>query len=395
MQASADAPESAKRALADDITPQEDNKKRTKYDSPTIHSETKRDTICLPDEHDARPRSISSNGHVNGVSDNMVTSFTPSHPPVVSMASSALLLAAVAGKRMEEQSMTYREMTLMGTEQGETRRLKEKRRKKRDIPPLDQWTYSPTDLMPQLKDHVGEKLSVLIQAKYLTRNNEKVHDRQVWGNDIYTDDSDLVAVLVHQDQLHLTDQPPNYDILVTCDIYPIREKYLSASRNGLKSRRCTKECHDGCSIMVVRVDHVKSKIDDTSLQGQRKEKPWRSRAKSKAQRKKERTNLIGQLVPDISVLFSLANDPCLRYTLNMVVDRGTPPRSYTSYRLRQEVLYLETDSHRYELSCQPIQSGVPNTFQWAVVRCPQLISLDSMKTMPCPLLEEHITTLQQ
>lgn len=38
---------------------------------------------------------------------------------------------------------------------------------------------------------------VRIPAHCLTSNNRQVRARQLWGSDVYTEDSDLVAVLMH------------------------------------------------------------------------------------------------------------------------------------------------------------------------------------------------------
>lgn len=38
---------------------------------------------------------------------------------------------------------------------------------------------------------------VRIPAHCLTSNNRHVRARQLWGSDVYTEDSDLVAVLMH------------------------------------------------------------------------------------------------------------------------------------------------------------------------------------------------------
>lgn len=37
----------------------------------------------------------------------------------------------------------------------------------------------------------------------------------------------------------------------------------------------------------------------------------------------------------------------LKYTQNVVADRGTQPQAYTAYRFKNEVLYVETDTERY------------------------------------------------
>jgi hypothetical protein len=50
----------------------------------------------------------------------------------------------------------------------------------------------PTPSAPQVR----------IPAHCLTHNNRQVRARQLWGSDIYTDDSDLVVVLMHAGYLY-------------------------------------------------------------------------------------------------------------------------------------------------------------------------------------------------
>ena len=48
-------------------------------------------------------------------------------------------------------------------------------------------------------------------------------------------------------------------------------------------------------------------------------------------------------------MLSLSQEPCLKYTLHMLADRGTSRDAWTSFRLRSEVLFLETAQRRYQL----------------------------------------------
>ncbi len=40
-------------------------------------------------------------------------------------------------------------------------------------------------------------LQVVIPSSSMTGNNKQVKARQLWGDHVYTDDSDIVAVLMH------------------------------------------------------------------------------------------------------------------------------------------------------------------------------------------------------
>jgi hypothetical protein len=44
----------------------------------------------------------------------------------------------------------------------------------------------------------------------------------------------------------------------------------------------------------------------------------------------------------VTVLYNLCNEPWLKYTLGALADRGLKPGQWTSARLREETLFLET-----------------------------------------------------
>lgn len=57
-------------------------------------------------------------------------------------------------------------------------------------------------------------------------------------------------------------------------------------------------------------------------------------------------------IPNVTILFNLTNDPCVKYNLGAVSDRGYNIKLRTSYRLLSEVLYLEHKRTRYELCAE-------------------------------------------
>jgi hypothetical protein len=74
-----------------------------------------------------------------------------------------------------------------------------------------------------------------------------------------------------------------------------------------------------------------------------------------------------RFVADFTFLFNASFEPCLKYCLSLVGDRGMQKEEWTSWRLRKEVIYLEKDALRYELSRIPEQKGKFDSFRWARV----------------------------
>jgi hypothetical protein len=70
-------------------------------------------------------------------------------------------------------------------------------------------------LLPDfIRNYINYTIDVRIPRYYLY-DNENVYNRQVWGTDVYTDDSDIVAILYHCGILKSNDPFANFETLKT------------------------------------------------------------------------------------------------------------------------------------------------------------------------------------
>jgi hypothetical protein len=82
------------------------------------------------------------------------------------------------------------------------------------------------------------------------------------------------------------------------------------------------------------------------------------------------------VLPDTILQFNLSNELAFQYNLNLICDRGIEPSQWTSHRLRNAVLMIETLHKRYELSWE--QEAHPHTatnaqfdtYRFALVKTP-------------------------
>ncbi|CAO3614832.1 unnamed protein product [Mucor fragilis] len=165
--------------------------------------------------------------------------------------------------------------------------------------------YSPQLSLPNLEDSVNGVMEIRVPARFLTFENIKVKKRALWGTDIYTDDSDIVAMAIHSGKyqprfIEPTIEPtdpfalavagkqkesieaarrlalsgkkytqheqhwiPDHDLKVTVRVLPTLQSYASSIRHRLKSREWGK--HDGMSLFVNKVEKVKR--GDARLKG--------------------------------------------------------------------------------------------------------------------------------
>ena len=52
-------------------------------------------------------------------------------------------------------------------------------------------------------------IEVRVHKLYLTKYNRAVQQRQFFGSDFYTSDSDIVCILQHQGKINLNDKVPD------------------------------------------------------------------------------------------------------------------------------------------------------------------------------------------
>ncbi|KAK7842110.1 hypothetical protein CFP56_014289 [Quercus suber] len=104
----------------------------------------------------------------------------------------------------------------------------------------------------------GPTLEIRIPAEHVTATNRQVRGGQLWGTDIYTDDSDLVAVLMHTGYCRPTASPPPpaiQELRATIRVLPPQDCYISTLRNNVRSRAWGAAI--GCSYCVERCCIVK------------------------------------------------------------------------------------------------------------------------------------------
>ncbi|XP_052195064.1 uncharacterized protein LOC127803079 [Diospyros lotus] len=205
----------------------------------------------------------------------------------------------------------------------------------------------------------GPTLEIRIPAEHITATNRQVRGGQLWGTDVYTNDSDLVAVLMHTGYCRPTASPPPpavQELRATVRVLPPQDCYISTLRNNVRSRAWGAPV--GCSYRVERCCIVKKgggTIDlepclthtstvEPTLAPVAVERTMTTRAAASNALRQQR------FVREVTIQYNLCNEPWIKYSISVVADKGLKKPLYTSARLKKgEVLYLETHSRRYEL----------------------------------------------
>ncbi|KAK9162092.1 hypothetical protein Syun_002994 [Stephania yunnanensis] len=187
----------------------------------------------------------------------------------------------------------------------------------------------------------GPTLEIRVPAEYVTATNHQVRGGQLWGTDIYTDDSDLVAVLMHTGYCRPTSTPPPpaiQELRATIRVLPPQDSYTSTLRNNVRSRAWGAAI--GCSYCVERCCIVKKGGGTIDLE------PCLTHTSvlepTLAPMAVERT------MTTRSAASNALRQQRIKYSISVVADKGLKKPLYTSARLKKgEVLYLETHSNSF------------------------------------------------
>ncbi|CAD7698317.1 unnamed protein product [Ostreobium quekettii] len=277
--------------------------------------------------------------------------------------------------------------------------------------------YREGDLAKQLlavksREEGPQNVEVVFLADLMTCSHQPVRARQLWGDLIYTHDSDIVAVLLHLGYYRMVpERPPSIvmEIRALIKLLPVQQYYASNTRHGLRSRSWRMDPSKDrkyCSYKVEGCWLVKD--DNTSVElypALEKESDFiptftpaafdramNTRATTASAERRQR------YVPELCFLFNLCNEPWLKYSMQAVADRGLKQWQWTSARLHSEVLYLETKRERFELAWtegdsnqqqqqQPNQEKV-DLYQWS--KCKSPLPLAKMRQHGTPLSKDQV-----
>eukprot|EP00246_Nothoceros_aenigmaticus_P003464 TRINITY_DN14626_c0_g1_i1.p1 TRINITY_DN14626_c0_g1~~TRINITY_DN14626_c0_g1_i1.p1 ORF type:complete len:765 (+),score=161.52 TRINITY_DN14626_c0_g1_i1:436-2730(+) len=236
----------------------------------------------------------------------------------------------------------------------------------RDPSPL---RYRVGDGMPELgrihKDYIasrqaksagdlGPTVDILIPAELVTTTNKQVRGSQLWGTDTYTDDSDIVAVLMHTGfytPSSITPPACVSELRATIRVLPPQTCYISTLRNSLRSRAWG--AANMCSYSVEKCRIVKFGGVHIDLEPSLGFSPAAAPTLSIPATERTVTTRAAssRYMQEVTIQYNLCNEPWLKYNMNYVADKGLKKSQYTSARLKRgDVLYVETHFNRYELS---------------------------------------------
>jgi len=255
--------------------------------------------------------------------------------------------------------------------------------------------YSPCIVPPELKGRMNSLVEVLLPPRYLVADHKQVKLRQLWGTDTYTDDSDLVAVLVHTGHVKLKASAPKTPLLVSLRVCPASTNNAGSERNGLRSRDWGAS-HTGVSYKVERcLQHTSGEVPAAEISLLRPNQQTRQIPGSLVQIAPGPGQTFAIPPAACLVVFSLSSEPWLKYSLALVADQGTDRERWTSTRLRREALYLESATKRFELALDPSDESAHDKYTLTEVPTPHAMDARAVEAAGVPLPRAKTTLLEE
>lgn len=234
-------------------------------------------------------------------------------------------------------------------------------------------TYTPAVSVSHARAPGARPVSIFVPRRYLSTRNAQVRSRRLWGNDVYTEDSDLVAVLVHMGLINpMTPLPPHVvGVLATVEaVSTPPHVFPSVTHAFLRSRE---RADDGMQA-AFRVSHMKLVVGATACTA-----PGDAGAPIVCTCP---TAVTTRLVPDLQ--FSLSGDLWCGYSVAALGDRAPDRLQWTVTRLCSgESLYLESDNERLEVAVDDARPPPPPGGAVPAL-CSALLVLSAPSPSPSP-----------
>jgi len=167
--------------------------------------------------------------------------------------------------------------------------------------------------------------TVVVPAEQLSAANPAFKSSRLWGTDVYSADSDVVCVLAHQGYLDIDTEAPAQakEVVVTLRVTHPLTAYAPSTRCGIRSRRRGGGIGPGPHYSYL-VESCVLKMDSDLKDRDLFPTPHVFQQPLRVARPRQQGSA-RYCLPGLTVVFDLSMDPCLKYSLPMVLDTYQAP----------------------------------------------------------------------
>ena len=262
----------------------------------------------------------------------------------------------------------------------------------------EHFLYKPFYSLPDLTPYLGEIIEVRVAAEFLSSLNKAYVENRIWGSDIYTSDSDIVCVLQHSGFYHINDYTPTdiEGLSIYLRVSRARAAYNSSLKNGVRSKKLNN--YQGHSIKVEGFSNRNFLGTEEELKAMAAKMPSNSEYKRKKPNPQRLAD--NMYYTEFNMVFNLSSEMWLAYSLPAICDKGRDFKDFTSYRLKKNVLYIETPNQRFEISLNFMDHNNDDylfeeyeTYKIAEVLDPITKDNDFMREEKIPLNDKYVKVI--
>jgi len=213
--------------------------------------------------------------------------------------------------------------------------------------------YKPFLSLPDLSNYITDLIEVRIASEYITSFNPILKSGRIFGSDIYTSNSDPLLILIHSGFLYADIYQPSYEgIALYFRISKNRISYNASTRYGIKSNKTSS--FQGHSIKPEGFSVLTSLGTEENIFQYAAKMPLNTEIVSyplKYNIAKIKNEDFAYSLTTTPITFNLSFEPSYKYSLSAIIDKSHDnTNEYLSYLLKSKVLYVETNTKRYEIA---------------------------------------------
>ncbi|KAJ8902944.1 hypothetical protein NDN08_006262 [Rhodosorus marinus] len=214
------------------------------------------------------------------------------------------------------------------------------------LPSVRKFIYRPLFSLPA-DTAPSSNLEVRVPVEFFTSKNDGIEHRRLWGTDVYTEDSDLIAMLQHCGYVRPIEPVPLglEELIVLLELLPNdSSNFRGTERNNLRSRS-RESNYSGRRVSIVDAWTL-SRDGNFSRQ-----QLWPSFVR-KVPKKPPGILEAGPVDPFSGrpFVFSLSGETVVPYSITHVADTSPDTSQWLFSRLFSHVIVVECGAERFELS---------------------------------------------
>jgi len=214
------------------------------------------------------------------------------------------------------------------------------------LPSVRKFIYRPLSSLPA-DTAPSSNLEVRVPVEFFTSKNDGIEHRRLWGTDVYTEDSDLIAMLQHCGYVRPVEPVPSglEELIVLLELLPNdSSNFRGTERNNLRSRS-RESNYSGRRVSIVDAWTL-SRDGNFSRQ-----QLWPSFVR-KVPKKPPGILEAGPVDPFSGrpFVFNLSGEAVVPYSIMHVADTSPDTSQWLFSRLFSHVIVVECGTERFELS---------------------------------------------